>query len=50
MYLDFHFNYKFDHRVWEMQCDTLTFEKKYAQILSPRENPKMLLKFLSLFC
>ena len=35
MYPDFHFNYKFDSWFWEIQCDTLTFEKTYAQIPSP---------------
>ena len=50
MHSDFHFNYKFDLRFWEIQCDTLIFEKMYAQIPSPPENPKMLSMFLSLFC
>ena len=35
MYSDFHFNYKVDPQFWEIQCDTLTFEKMYAQIPSP---------------
>ena len=50
MYHDFHFNFKFDLRFWEIQYDTLTFEKTYAQIPLLPENPKMPLIFLSLFC
>ena len=45
MYPDFHFNYKFDPQFWEIQCDTPTFEKTYAQIPSSPENSKMSLMF-----
>ena len=27
MYLNFHFNYKFDPQFWEIQCNTLIFRK-----------------------
>ena len=46
MYHDFYFNYKFDIRFWEMQCDTLTFEKMYTEIPSPPKNLKIPLMFL----
>ena len=46
MYPDFHFNYKFDSQFLEIQCDTFTFKKMYAQIPSPPENSKMPLIFL----
>ena len=35
MYPEFHFNYKFDLQFWELSCDTLIFEKTYAQIPPP---------------
>ena len=41
MYFDFHFNYKFNLKFWEIQCDTLTFEKTYVHIFSPLENSKI---------
>ena len=49
MYFDFHFNYKFDPRFYEIQCNNLTFEKVYGHIPSSKTRIKTLRAFAKYF-